>query len=66
MTKYAWIWAHLLKKLLMENFSFCAVMAKEPFYEWCERKNKQCCYNRLILENSIKITKSKDYGTKNR
>ena len=31
-------------------------MAKEH-YDWYKHKNNQCCYNRLILENSIKITK---------
>ena len=31
--------------------------AKEHYYDWYNRKNNQCCYNRLIFENSIKIIK---------
>ena len=27
---FLWIWSHLLKKFLMENFSFCAVRIYEP------------------------------------
>ena len=31
-------------------------MAKEH-YDWYKHRNNQCCHNRLILENSIKMTK---------
>ena len=31
--------------------------AKEHYYDWYNHKNNQCCYNRLIFENSIKIIK---------
>ena len=37
----------------------CQTTAKEHFYEWYKHKNNQCCYNSLILENSIEITKIK-------
>ena len=31
--------------------------AKEYFYEWFNNRNNQYCYNRFILENSIKLPK---------
>ena len=30
-----WIWSHLLKKSLMENFIFCAVSSSGDFAETC-------------------------------
>ena len=31
--------------------------AKEHFYESYKHRKNECCHNRLILEDSIKITK---------
>ena len=37
----------------------CQTTTKEHFYEWYKHKKNQCCYNSLILENSIEVTKIK-------
>ena len=28
---FLWIWSHLLKKSLMENFIFCVMFIKDPY-----------------------------------
>ena len=35
------------------------ITAKEHYYDWYKDRNNTCCYKRLILENSIKIIKTK-------
>ena len=36
-----WIWSHLLKKFLMENFIFCAVVGLHSSYNLA--KTQRCC-----------------------
>ena len=31
--------------------------AKENYYDWYKDRNNLCCYNRLILESSMILTK---------
>ena len=43
-----WIWSHLLKKSLMKNFNFCAVISKY------KPKFLKSCQNRTTINRTLK------------
>ena len=47
------IWSHLLKKSVMENFTFCAVC--EPYHQFLQAKKS--LYNKLTAPNIVKHSK---------
>ena len=50
---FLWIWSHLLKKLLIENFIFCAVFLdpREQFLD--EELTSEC--GKTFLKNSVDL-----------
>ena len=42
---FLWIWPRLLKKSLMENFIFCAVLVN-PQQDYYQRKQRTKIYNK--------------------
>ena len=53
-----WIWSHLLKKSLMENFNFCAVKDRNiSERRQCVKENK-ICFNCLSKSHIVKNRKS--------
>ena len=50
------IWSHLLKKSLMKNFIFCAVMSKKRGFMTCSGGRKgTLAWNELISRNDLNV-----------
>ena len=46
------VWPHLLKRTLMENFIFCAVLKKNIFLGYC---SASFCLQKLLLTSELYV-----------